>query len=82
MSEIKGQLLGIIIVLMVFAAVGGTMVTLFTSFSKTVENNVNSLVEEGIENGRNAYQNSELASYAQGNSGTSTGNSVALQGGR
>jgi len=67
MSEIKGQLLGIIIVLMVFAAVGGTMVTLFTNFSKTVENNVTSLVNEGIENGRNAYQTSELTSYEEGN---------------
>ena len=82
MSEIKGQLLGIIIVLMVFAAVGGTMVTLFTSFSKTVENNVTSLINEGIENGRNAYQSSELTSYAGSNSSSATGNSVELEGGR
>ena len=46
MSEIKGQLLGIIIVLMVFAAVGGTMVALFTNFSGSLQNTVNQVVSE------------------------------------
>lgn len=46
MSEIKGQLLGIIIVLMVFAAVGGAMVALFTNFSGSLENTVNTVVSE------------------------------------
>ncbi|MCR4880063.1 MAG: hypothetical protein K5906_03810 [Bacilli bacterium] len=40
MSEIKGQLLGIIIVLMVFAAVSGAMVAIFKNFSDGVSNNV------------------------------------------
>lgn len=44
MSEIKGQLLGIIIVLMVFAAVGGAMVTLFTNFSNSIEGTVSEVV--------------------------------------
>ncbi len=40
MSEIKGQLLGIIIVLMVFAAVSGAMVAIFNNFTDSVSNNV------------------------------------------
>ena len=46
MSEIKGQLLGIIIVLMVFAAVGGAMVALFTNFSGSLEKTVSAVVSE------------------------------------
>ena len=46
MSEIKGQLLGIIIVLMVFAAVGGAMVALFTNFSGSLQNTVSTVVSE------------------------------------
>ena len=48
MSEIKGQLLGIIIVLMVFGAVGGAMVAIFSNFAHSVEGNVTSVVKEGI----------------------------------
>lgn len=49
MSEIKGQLLGIIIVLMVFAAVGGAMVAIFKNFTTTVSNNVSEVAQDGIE---------------------------------
>ena len=59
MSEIKGQLLGIIIVLMVFAAVGGTMVALFGNFSGTISSHVDSLVNEGIEDARDYETYSE-----------------------
>lgn len=38
MSEIKGQILGIILVLTVFGAVGGTLVGIFRSLASTVEN--------------------------------------------
>ena len=44
MSEIKGQLLGIIIVLMIFAAVSGAMVAIFTNFTKAVSDNVAEIV--------------------------------------
>ena len=43
MSEIKGQLLGIIIVLMVFGAVSAAMVVVFR--------NLTAKVEEQVENG-------------------------------
>ena len=45
MSEIKGQLLGIILVLMIFGVVSGAMVALFSNFTKAVENNVSELVD-------------------------------------
>ena len=44
MSEIKGQLLGIILVVMIFAAVGGIMMTTFRSLGNTVSNEVTSAV--------------------------------------
>ena len=44
MSEIKGQLLGIIIVLMVFAAVSGAMIAMFNSFTETISNNVQEIL--------------------------------------
>lgn len=44
MSEIKGQLLGIIIVLMVFAAVSGAMVALFNNLTKSVSDHVSEVV--------------------------------------
>lgn len=65
MSEIKGQLLGIIIVLMVFAAVGGTMVALFSNFSGTINDHVDSLVAEGIEDAEK-YGNSTTSYTAPG----------------
>ena len=56
MSEIKGQLLGIIIVLMVFAAVGGAMVALFTNFSNSLEGTVNTVVSEEQTEAKNYSQ--------------------------
>lgn len=46
MSEIKGQILGIILVLTVFGAVGGTLVGIFKSLASTVENKTNSEMSE------------------------------------
>lgn len=46
MSEIKGQILGIILVLTVFGAVGGTLVGVFRSLATTVENKTNSEVSQ------------------------------------
>ena len=44
MSEIKGQILGIIIVLMIFGVVSGAMIALFNNLSQTVTDNVNELI--------------------------------------
>ena len=44
MSEIKGQLLGIILVLMIFTAISGAMVTVFTNLGNTVKNEVSEIV--------------------------------------
>ena len=46
MSEIKGQILGVILVLMVFAAVAGTMTAVFSSLSKTITNQVSEIDKE------------------------------------
>ena len=46
MSEIKGQLLGIILVVMVFAAIGTVMVGAFRNFGSTVTNQVTSAITE------------------------------------
>ena len=46
MSEIKGQILGIILVLTVFGAVGGTLVGIFRNLASTVENKTASEMSE------------------------------------
>ena len=51
MSEIKGQLLGIIIVLMIFAAVSGAMVAMFNNFTKSVSDNVSEVIPESSNEG-------------------------------
>lgn len=43
MSEIKGQILGIILVLMVFGAVATTMVSVFNGLTTSVQEKVNSI---------------------------------------
>ena len=50
MSEIKGQLLGIILVVMVFAAVGGVMISAFRNFGTTISNEVSSAITEVADN--------------------------------
>lgn len=65
MSEIKGQLLGIIIVLMVFAAVGGTMVALFTNFSGSLQNTVNQVVSEEQSEGKTITYSSTVTQSSQ-----------------
>lgn len=49
MSEIKGQLLGVILVLMVFAAVGAGVKTIVS----TMTTGINAEVSEVISNGTN-----------------------------
>lgn len=46
MSEIKGQILGVILVLMVFAIVAGTMTAVFSSLSKTVTDKVSQMGDD------------------------------------
>lgn len=46
MSEIKGQILGVILVLMVFAVVAGTMTTVFNSLSKNITDKVSQINTE------------------------------------
>lgn len=48
MSEIKGQLLGIIIVLAIFAAISTAMVPFFTKMANKIETNVSSVVDDRI----------------------------------
>lgn len=45
MSEIKGQILGIVLVLAVFGAVAGIMVSLFTNTATDLENKVSTNIE-------------------------------------
>lgn len=46
MSEIKGQLLGIILVLMIFGVVAASLTAVFTSLSNTVSSEVDKVVSE------------------------------------
>ncbi len=46
MSEIKGQILGVILVLMVFAVVAGTMTTVFNNLSRNITDKVSQLETE------------------------------------
>ena len=61
MSEIKGQLLGIILVLMVFGAVSAAMVVVFNKLTKSVEDQVTEITSSSRKS--SAYQLSELISY-------------------
>ena len=45
MSEIKGQILGIVLVLAVFGAIAGIMVSLFTNTATDLENKVSTNIE-------------------------------------
>lgn len=46
MSEIKGQLLGIILVLMVFGIVAASLTAIFNGLSSTVANEVSNAVSQ------------------------------------
>lgn len=46
MSEIKGQLLGIILVLMVFGVVGGTLKSVFNGMADTVSETVETIEDD------------------------------------
>ena len=45
MSEIKGQLLGIILVLSIFLTVSVALTAIFTNMTKSVENKVSEVVD-------------------------------------
>ena len=45
MSEIKGQLLGIILTLSIFLAVGGVLAGVFSTMSESMQNKVSEVVE-------------------------------------
>lgn len=61
MSEIKGQLLGIILVLMVFGAVSAAMVIIFNKLTKNVEDQVSEMTNTSSKN--SIYQLSEYIYY-------------------
>lgn len=46
MSEIKGQILGIVLVLMVFGAVATTMITVFNGLTSAVTEKTNDVKED------------------------------------
>ena len=46
MSEIKGQILGILLVLAVFATVSATLVGVFTTMTNAVEEKVAEVIED------------------------------------
>lgn len=46
MSEIKGQLLGILLVLIIFGAVAGGLKSTFTSLEDTIETEVTNLTDD------------------------------------
>ena len=48
MSEIKGQLLGIILVLVVFGAIAATLTGVFTTLSNSVETEVGKVSNEAL----------------------------------
>lgn len=48
MSEIKGQLLGIVLVLMVFAAISASMVAVFTNLASKVESEVTEITSTNL----------------------------------
>ena len=49
MSEIKGQILGIVLVLMIFGIVSGAMVAIFRSLTNNVQEQVNELVDSSAQ---------------------------------
>ena len=46
MSEVKGQLLGIALVLMVFGAVSGVIASIFTNLKTTVKNKADTVLND------------------------------------
>ena len=48
MSEIKGQILCIIIVLMIFGVVSGAMIAMFNNMTKAVSDNVAEITDEEL----------------------------------
>lgn len=49
MAEIKGQILGVVLVLAIFGVVGGVMVYSFQSASNNIANKITSASEDTIE---------------------------------
>ena len=63
MSEIKGQLLGVILVLLVFAAVSGAMIAIVKNMTAGVSEKVDDVVDSLSTSGSGHYHISELGSY-------------------
>lgn len=61
MSEIKGQLLGIILVLMVFGAVSAAMITIFNNLTKSVQEQVDEAINSSSK--KQAYVVGDYLSY-------------------
>ena len=63
MSEIKGQLLGVILVLMVFGVVSAAMVIIFENLTRNVESQVDDRTNTSSKS--STYQLSEYISYKE-----------------
>lgn len=63
MSEIKGQLLGIILVLMVFGAVSAAMVAIFNNLTKSVEQQVSEITGSSSSRHSAHYRIDNIVSY-------------------
>lgn len=50
MSEIKGQLLGIVLTISIFAIVFGVMTTMFFNVSRSIEDNAEEIAADGYTN--------------------------------
>lgn len=46
MSEVKGQLLGILLVVVLFATLAGTVVTIFNSYNTAIQSNVETITSD------------------------------------
>lgn len=64
MSEIKGQLLGIVLVVAVFGVVGGVLVTAFSASAETIETKIETDTEPTAASADNLIvSNDELLTF-------------------
>jgi len=61
MSEIKGQLLGIMLVLILFGSVSAILIAVFSKMGKSVSDNVDSVISSM--NSQTPAQNDDLLTY-------------------
>ena len=62
MSEIKGQLLGIVMVLLVFGAVSGVITGIFYKLKTTIKNKSDTMVED-VEESLSTQSHEPLLTY-------------------